>query len=199
MFRSNNGHGRAWETGHWNGCDVDLHWFIVIDSNTDPSLGGCSWENHPQYPVFLYSPGPSVESIFNGGKNTLQWCHNEHNGDGVTGVSIVYSNVCSGGDQRKHQSSSSLAFVWEIHRWPVHSPQNWPVTRKMFPFDDVIMNYPGTRSCSPVSPTRLKIVRTYRNYSHISRTLVGNKIVDNSDVVGASPLGAAPTTSSFST
>ena len=33
----------------------------------------------------------------------------------------------------------------------------------------------------------------------ISRTLVGNKIVDNSDVVGASPVGAAPTTSSFST
>ena len=35
--------------------------------------------------------------------------------------------------------------------------------------------------------------------SNINRTLVGNKIVDNSDVVGASPVGAAPTTSSFST
>ena len=34
---------------------------------------------------------------------------------------------------------------------------------------------------------------------NISRTLVGNKIVDYSDVVGASPVGAAPTTSSFST
>ena len=39
----------------------------------------------------------------------------------------------------------------------------------------------------------------YRKISNISRTLVGNKIVDNSDVVGASPVGAAPTTSSFST
>ena len=39
---------------------------------------------------------------------------------------------------------------------------------------------------------------TYRKTSNISRTLVGNKIVDNSDVVGASPVGAAPTTSSFS-
>ena len=38
----------------------------------------------------------------------------------------------------------------------------------------------------------------YRKTSHISRTLVGNKIVDNSDVVGASPVGAAPTTSSLS-
>ena len=39
----------------------------------------------------------------------------------------------------------------------------------------------------------------YRKTSTISRTLVGNEIVDNSDVVGASPVGTAPTTSSFST
>ena len=39
----------------------------------------------------------------------------------------------------------------------------------------------------------------YRQLSNISRTLVGNKIVDHSDVVGASTAGAAPTTSSFST
>ena len=39
----------------------------------------------------------------------------------------------------------------------------------------------------------------YRKTSNISRTLVGKEIVDNSDVVGASPVGAAPTTSSFST
>ena len=40
---------------------------------------------------------------------------------------------------------------------------------------------------------------SYRKTSNISRTLSGSKIVDNSDVVGASPVGAAPTTSSFST
>ena len=39
----------------------------------------------------------------------------------------------------------------------------------------------------------------YCKTSSISHTLVGNEIVDNSDVVGASPVGAAPTTSSFST
>ena len=39
----------------------------------------------------------------------------------------------------------------------------------------------------------------YRKVSNIRRTLVGNKIVDHSDVVEASPVGAAPTTSSFST
>ena len=46
---------------------------------------------------------------------------------------------------------------------------------------------------------RARSKQTYRKTSNISRTLVGNKIVDNSDVVGASPVGAAPTTSSFST
>ena len=39
----------------------------------------------------------------------------------------------------------------------------------------------------------------YRKTSNTRRTLVGNKTVDHSDVVGASPVGAAPTTSSFST
>ena len=58
----------------------------------------------------------------------------------ITGASIVYSTVCSGADQRKHQSSASLAFVRGIHRWPVNSPHKAPVTRKMFPFDDVIIS-----------------------------------------------------------
>ena len=59
----------------------------------------------------------------------------------ITSLTIVYSTVYSGSDQRKHQSSASLAFVWGIHRGPVNSPHKWPVSRKMFPFDDVIMNY----------------------------------------------------------
>ena len=41
----------------------------------------------------------------------------------ITGVSIVCSAVCSGAGQRKHHSSVSLAFVREIHRWPVYSPK----------------------------------------------------------------------------
>ena len=58
----------------------------------------------------------------------------------ILSVSIVYSAVCSGADQRKHQNFASLAFVRGIHHWPVNSPHNeGPVTRKMFPFDDVIM------------------------------------------------------------
>ena len=57
----------------------------------------------------------------------------------ITGVSIVYSMVCSGADQRKHQSFASLAFVSGIHQWPVNFWYKGPVTQKMFPFDDVIM------------------------------------------------------------
>ena len=34
----------------------------------------------------------------------------------ITSFTIVYSTVYSGTDQRKHQSSASLAFVWGIHR-----------------------------------------------------------------------------------
>ena len=57
----------------------------------------------------------------------------------ITSLAIVYSTIYSGADQSKHQSSASLAFVRWIHRGPVNSPHKWPVTRKMFPFDDVIM------------------------------------------------------------
>ena len=57
----------------------------------------------------------------------------------ITSLTVVYSTVYSDADQGKHQSSASLAFVWGIHRGPVNSPHKWPVTRKMFPFDDVIM------------------------------------------------------------
>ena len=57
----------------------------------------------------------------------------------ITSVSSVYSTVCSGVDQWKYQSSASLAFVRGIYGWPVNSPHKGPVTRKMFPFDDVII------------------------------------------------------------
>ena len=53
----------------------------------------------------------------------------------MTSLTIVYWDA----NQRKHQSSASLAYVWGFHREPVNSPHKWSVTRKMFPFDDVIM------------------------------------------------------------
>ena len=60
----------------------------------------------------------------------------------ITGISIVYPTICSGTDQRKHQSSASLAFVRGIHWWPVNSPHKGLVTRKIFSFDDIIMLAP---------------------------------------------------------
>ena len=53
----------------------------------------------------------------------------------ITSLTIVYSNVYLG------ISSASLAFVRGIRRSPVNSPHKWPVMRKMFPFDDVIMSF----------------------------------------------------------
>ena len=57
----------------------------------------------------------------------------------ITSIMIVYTTVYSGADQRTHQSPASPAFARGIHRWPVNSSHKWPVTRKMFPFDDVLM------------------------------------------------------------
>ena len=71
--------------------------------------------------------------------DALEWRHNGPIASQITSLTIVYSIVYSDADQRKHPSSASLAFVRVIHRGPVNSPHKWPVTRKMFPFDDVIM------------------------------------------------------------
>ena len=73
----------------------------------------------------------------------------------ITSLTIVYSTVYSGTDQRKHQRCASLAFVRGIHRSPVNSPHNGPVTRKVFPFDDVIMKTGPAwlvKLCGPVTP-----------------------------------------------
>ena len=58
----------------------------------------------------------------------------------INGASIVYSTISSGTDQRKHQSSASLAFVRGIYQWLVNSPYKGPLMRKMFPYDDNIIN-----------------------------------------------------------
>ena len=83
----------------------------------------------------------------------------------ITTLKIVFSTVYSDADQRKHQRSASLAFVWGIPRGPVNSPQKWPVTRKMFPFGDVIMrrfflnrhSFPGRKVSSSTFKWRILI------------------------------------------
>ena len=70
----------------------------------------------------------------------------------IAGVSVVCLTVCSGADQRKYQSSASLAFVKGIHRAPVNPPHKGPVARKMFSFDDDIMYMSHTASMSLCFP-----------------------------------------------
>ena len=72
----------------------------------------------------------------------LQWCHDGREASQITSLTIVYSIVYTGTDQRKHQRSAFLAFERRIQRWPVNSPHKEPVTRKMISFDDVIMLIP---------------------------------------------------------
>ena len=77
----------------------------------------------------------------------------------ITSLTIVYSTFYSGADQRKHQSSASLAVVRGIHR---NSPHKWPVTREMFPFDDVIMDL-GTPSVNSPQTSLHRIPRRLSN------------------------------------
>ena len=104
----------------------------------------------------------------------------------ITSLTIVYSTVYSDADQRKHQSSASLAFVRGIHRGPVNPPHKWPVTLKIFPFDDVIMLL-GEFHCvllqrTVVRPPCCALLYAHRQTSNISRNLAGNDTVDHSDV-----------------
>ena len=91
----------------------------------------------------------------------------------ITSLTIVCSTVYSDAYQRKHQSSASLAFVLGIHREPSNSPHKRPVTRKMFPFEDVIMLPWVMPMCHstplPRSGTRYQVpfLRTWFNFNSI--------------------------------
>ena len=92
----------------------------------------------------------------------------------ITSLTIVYSTVYSDADQRKHQSSASLAFVS-----PVNSPHKWPIKRKMFPFDDVIMilkHYVLQTTYWNTIP-RMKIIVFYSNF--ISPRSVRTGVIEN--------------------
>ena len=82
----------------------------------------------------------------------------------ITGVTIVYLTVCSGADQRKHQSSASLALTRGTRRWPVTSLHKGPVTRKMAAFDDVIMDDTSNNSTIPTIMSLVTGARTKEIY-----------------------------------
>ena len=88
-------------------------------------IHSCSWTHSMDHSIWV--PNQYIDVIM--GAMAYQF----------TSLTIVYSIVYSGADQRKHQSSALLAFVRGIHRWPEHSANKGTVMRKMFPFYDVIM------------------------------------------------------------
>ena len=96
----------------------------------------------------------------------------------ITSLTIVYSIVYSGADQRKHQSSVSLAFVRGIHRGPVNSPHKLPVMRKMFPFDDVIMKPHHISQCFYIAASDTTSYQSYVKY-HFVLCISYRKLVVN--------------------
>ena len=93
----------------------------------------------------------------------------------ISSLAIVYPAICSRAGQRKHQSSASQAFLRGIRRWPVYSPHKWPVTRKMFPFDDVI-----TRRWITITERHLAVVYTL----YIGQTVKWPVIVEDFNFLG---------------
>ena len=70
---------------------------------------------------------------------TLRWRHNESDGVSNHQHHDCLLNRLSRCRSKKTPKLRVTDFVRGIHRWPVNSPHKGPVTRKMFPFDDVIM------------------------------------------------------------
>ena len=93
-------------------------------------------------------------------------------GSQITSLTIVYSTVYSDADQRRHQSSASLAFVRGIHRWPVNSPHKWPLTQKMFPFDVILQATITLNRCIMFLYVR------FRDLSTVTNTCILRKVLD---------------------
>ena len=136
----------------------------------------------------------------------------------ITSVSSACSTVCPSTDQ----SSASLAFVrgmtaiyrecagtgknvdylwhFSVEKWYDMQINIYFSLKYQISYPQLIVLKNINRLPSDIHKTcAFMTKRIYRRVSNISSTLVGNKIVDHSDVVGASPVGAVPTTSSFST
>ena len=90
----------------------------------------------------------------------LQWRHKGRDGVSHHQPHDCLLNCLFRCRSKKHQIPASLAFVRGIHQWPVNSPHKGSVTRKMFPFDDVIMS---TGVAKPPSPLKLFWTVKYAN------------------------------------
>ena len=98
----------------------------------------------------------------------------------ITSLLVAYSTVYSGAGQRKHQSSTSLAFVRGIHRWPVNSPHKGPVTRKTFHLMTSSCSASILGSCAQ----RWKVGWCYHAIAYIGAGYRMNNIVSSTDTRG---------------
>ena len=125
----------------WALVQVKLTYILQVYSWTRlPQSNGAILTTIGKLVIWIHETLWHNHDNINVARNTLRCRHNGRVGVSYTSLTIVYFTVYSGADQRKHQSSESLAFVQGIHRWPVNSLHKWPVTRKKFQFDDVIIS-----------------------------------------------------------
>ena len=129
-----------WSKQMW----IESHWFLAIFNIYLKQITQYRTISIPSDIYMYYMPTDRWLYLEHGVHLDLIKCHYcdvimGSMASQITSLMIVYSTVHLGTDQRKHQSSASLAFVRGIHRWPVNSSHKWPATRKIFPFDDVIV------------------------------------------------------------
>ena len=115
---------------------------------------------------------------------------------------ISFKNICCPEINQSNHDGAHATTAKLSWRVPIVDLIRWSKWKKKIKkdflqdFNYELLNYLWAKSSYHI-PVGSHYI--YRQVSDIRRTLVGNKIVDHSDVVGASPVGAAPTTSSFST
>ena len=91
----------------------------------------------------------------------IQWRLNEHDGASNRHLDCLLNCLLRRRSERKYQSFMPLASVRGVHRWPVDSPPKGPATRKMFPFDDVVMHLMSPNSIRTIYRCTTTILVTY--------------------------------------
>ena len=153
------------------------------------------WYHILIWAICLHQSAPAASSYWEVWRYKTQWyfrgpaTHYDHDvimgaiASRITSITIVYSTVYCDADQRKHQFKAPRhwTFVWGIHRGPVNSPHKWPVTRKMFPFDDVIMELPSffiTYQCILGNTLQTLTIFTTHLQQQRCRGLIYNMVVE---------------------
>ena len=121
-----------------------LFWILLSGDFPEPGITWALFHNNQRWGQYIFTT-PVMKLHYNDFIMSAMASQ-------ITSLTIVYSTVYSGADQKKLKSSVSLSFVREIHRWQVNSPHKGQLTWKMFPFDDVIMWKGIWFVHSPISP-----------------------------------------------